>query len=183
MPRPSKADAILDATESVGRQLSFSGFTIRDVAERVGVRPAAVHYHFPTKARLMATATRRYSARFFDALGPPQDDPELRGAIAAFRAALHTSEGTCLCGVMASEMDALPDEVQHEVRAFFTALEAWLLEALAPSEPDAQARAVKAAAVLALLEGAMLTARALDDPDAFERATRAIPALIAPASL
>ena len=69
MPRASRRDAILDAAERLVRRQGFHGLSIRDVAAAVGVRPAAVHYHFAAKADLVEAVTNRYATRFLTDLG------------------------------------------------------------------------------------------------------------------
>jgi len=51
---------ILDIAEQLARQRGFSGFSYRDISQPLGIRNAAVHYHFPTKADLGIALLERY---------------------------------------------------------------------------------------------------------------------------
>ncbi len=178
MARPNKSEAILDATESLSRTLGFRGLTIRDVADKVGVKPAAVHYHFRSKEDLMLATMRRYTERLFVKLGSPTQDPELKLLVQTFQATASQPEAMCLGGVIASEVDGLPDSVRDEIKTFFSRLIHWIAQALSHTNPDLRWCDTRALAVTSLLQGAMLTARALDDLTAFERASTMIPALL-----
>jgi AcrR family transcriptional regulator len=53
-PKPAgRAAEILDAAHGVMCELGFEGFSMRQVATRVGISLAAIQYHFPTKDALV----------------------------------------------------------------------------------------------------------------------------------
>ena len=156
----SKREDILDAAEHRIRRFGYTGFSFRDVAADVGIKSASVHHHFPTKGSLAAAVAHRYSARFFETIQGATEVSEWR---AAFRSALTTDGQLCLCGVLAANRDALPDDVADEARAFFEAS----IDALTTITEDTS----KATQVLASLEGAMILARSLNDVSVYDAAT------------
>jgi TetR/AcrR family transcriptional repressor of nem operon len=164
--RTNRKQEILDATRELARQRGYHGFSIRDVAEAVGVRGAAIHYHFDGKAALGAAVTHQYTADFLDSLGDPTDEAALDRVVAGFRTALYETNAICLCGVLASEINALPQPVALETRAFFDALRTWVGVALETRGLPA----ARATAIVALLEGAMLVAKGTDDLADFDLA-------------
>lgn len=179
----SKAEAILDVAERMARNGGYSGFSFREIAKRVGIKAASVHYHFPGKDDLGAAIARRYTDRFIAGLGPP-DDPDmapdalLRRYVAAYRSALVDEGLMCLCGVLGAEIAYLPDPVAAEARRFFDVNIAWLGGVLA-REPHMAAPERRRAAtlrIIATLEGAMILARTLGDPSVFDAATDSIAA-------
>ena len=112
MDIPPTAARILDVAERMARTGGYSGFSFREIATEIEIKPASVHYHFPTKADLGAALAERYTARFLKALGQPTDAPpaELRRRyVDAFRTALQADRLMCLCGMFGSEVQALPD--------------------------------------------------------------------------
>lgn len=172
MPRPSRREHIVDAAELLVRRRGFHGFSIRDAAEVVGVRSAAVHYHFPTKEDLVEAVAARYSTRFFEWLGDPSSADAIERLVAGFRTSLITAGAACLCGVLAMEIEALPEGPSAQTRSFFAGLVDWTGQALGPDSHD------RAIALVSLLEGAMLLARARDGVDSFDAAVRAaLPAM------
>lgn len=176
MARSSRVEPILDATESLIRQRGYSDVAIRDVAERVGVRTAAVHYHFPTKAALVAAVTERYGARFFDALGVAEPGEGSQRMIASFRQALQTDGGMCLCGVLTAERPGLPEAVALAASDFITRVVQWLSVAYGDthSEQTPSEGRDRALQATATLEGALLVARALGDRSVFDVATASL---------
>ena len=53
MPRRTDTRSrILDVAEDLLQDRGFNGFSYKDVAGALGIRNAAVHYHFPAKADL-----------------------------------------------------------------------------------------------------------------------------------
>lgn len=167
MARPSKAEDILDASESLLRKRGYAAVSIRDIADKVGVRTAAVHYHFPTKADLVEAVARRYADRFFERLGPPTDGEGGKRMAAAFRIALGMDGRMCLCGVLAAEALGLPEGVAKATEDFMRGVVGWLETAYRGRVDDPRARAL---ALTASLEGAMLLVRAFNDIAIFETA-------------
>lgn len=174
----TKAQEILDSAERLTRRRGYNGFSFRDLATEVDIKSASVHYHFPTKADLGAAVAHRYTGRFIDALGDPNDPlaaPHalLERYVDAFRRALVMDRQMCLCGMLGAEVESLPAEVAAEVRAFFERNIQWLAAVLTRRAGDAAGdRATpekQALTILALLEGAMVVARTLGRDEVFDR--------------
>ena len=49
-------DLVVDTVLAVARQVGFRGLTMRAVASRLGISPAALYYHVPTKEALLDLA-------------------------------------------------------------------------------------------------------------------------------
>ena len=170
------AAAILDAAERITQAVGYNGLSFRDLAAAVGIRSASVHYHFPTKGRLGATLARRYTDRLIGQLEQvciANGDPAaaLDHYLAVFRASLQQGGRMCLCGMLAAETDAVPDEVRFEVRRFVELNVDWLSRVIgAASGSGAASMAVRAhaRALFAALEGAMLIARGTADTVSFD---------------
>ena len=173
--RSAKAEEILDAAERMARIGGYNGFSFREIAKEVGIKSASVHYHFPGKAELGAALARRYTERFLDGLGTPDEvgaEPEalLKRYVAAYRSSLVDDGLMCLCGMLGAEIAYLPEAVAEEARRFFEANIAWLTQVLARKGGKRDARA-EAMRMVATLEGALILARSLDDIAAFDAVT------------
>ncbi|MCM3351922.1 TetR family transcriptional regulator C-terminal domain-containing protein, partial [Bacillus velezensis] len=83
----------------------------------------------------------------------------------------------CLCGMLAADIETLPDNVRQAVQAFFSANERWLAELLAQGakegtlqfsgEPDTAARTLYAAFQGSVLASRLFHTRArLEDVEA-----------------
>lgn len=176
---PSSAETetkIMDLAESLIRQNGYNGFSFREIASGVGVKSSSVHYYFPTKADLGAKVARRYTDRFLEGLGDPEEGAEAAEELLSrlhrsFAYALGQDGQMCLCGVLAAESAGLPEAVAGEARTFFDRTESWLTDGLQKtdwgqtrSHEEIKRRSL---AVLAQLEGGMLIARVQGKPDLF----------------
>lgn len=178
MPDPkTRSDEILDAAEKMARTGGYNGFSFREIAKAVGIKAASVHYHFPGKNDLGAAIAKRYTDRFLEGLGDPEDparkpDQLLSRYVEAYRHALVEDQLMCLCGILGAEVAYLPDKVAAETRVFFERNVDWLvrvIERRPQGGGDSGARA-RALHMIAALEGAMILARTLGDTAAFDAA-------------
>jgi TetR/AcrR family transcriptional regulator, transcriptional repressor for nem operon len=169
------SERILDTAQFLLQTQGFNGFSYADIASKLEIRNAAVHYHFPAKADLGQALALRYRRSFAQALaGIDARVPDASKAIkklelyaGLFQAALEDGLRMCLCGMLASELTTLPEAVQLEVRSFFTEQQFWLTGVLDEGRKAGAFRfagrpSAKAEEVLASLEGAMLLARTAD---------------------
>ena len=184
-PQADTRTALLDVAQELVQARGYNGMSFRDLAGRIGVRTASVHYHFPTKGDLGAALVARYREAFttlratLDAAHPdPADAPtKLLRYADALHASFRKTGGMCLCAVLAAESSTLPGEVTAQVRAFFLDNETWLTAALGRGReagtlrfdgpPDAAARSLFAA-----LEGALMSAWTFSDATRLSAATQ-----------
>lgn len=173
MPADDTTDRVLNAAEIRLRRAGFHGVSFRDLAADVGIKSASVHYHFPTKTDLGRAVIERYADRFLENLGSAAD-PKLTSSakldmlIAGFRKAAFEDRSMCLCGLLATERDGLPEQVSASVASYFHRLIDWAAEAFGS---DAAARA-KAVQTIAALEGALMIAHILGNPKHFDTAVK-----------
>lgn len=175
--RPAATTAsILDAAESIIQAVGYNELSFRDIASAVGIKSASVHYHFPTKGQLGAAVARRYTDRLVEHL----HNVDMRGLspgramdvyILVFRNTLEQDGRMCLCGMLAAEQGAIPDQVRAEVCRFVDLNVRWIAGLIErASGVSAKRRSVheQAGAIFAALEGAMLIARGTGDLTSFD---------------
>lgn len=158
------ASAILDAAERRMRVGGFKGFSFRDIADDVGVKSSSVHYHFPTKEKLVVAVIRRYGERVserFDTELSKGTEPAVVWA-KAFRGTLHSADRICPATVLGAGLHDLPEEVAVEIQQFFR----MHIEKMVKSGLSAD----QAAELLSTTTGAVVVATALGDLTAFDRA-------------
>jgi AcrR family transcriptional regulator len=118
---PHGENAILQAAISVMAEHGYHGTSVRDIAERAGLSPAALYHHFQSKQDVLVTIMERgidhLLARTRAALGEAGDRPQdqLR-ALVAVQITFHLEDqrGTLLG---TSEMRALEEPVRAKHRA------------------------------------------------------------------
>ena len=186
MTRPGDAsrttDQLLDVAQELAQTRGYNAFSYRDLAERVGIRSASIHHHFPAKADLGRALVARYRERFSAELrrigaGSGDAADKLAAYVDLYRTTYENGGRLCLGGMFAADLPTLPVEVQEQVRGFYADNEAWLTRLLdagrRASELDFQGTPRDAAAALFDgVEGALLAARAHGSGARFARASR-----------
>jgi TetR/AcrR family transcriptional regulator, transcriptional repressor for nem operon len=177
------ATRILDVAERLAQVRGFNGFSYADIAAKLGITKAALHYHFASKADLGEALIGRYAARFGEALaeidaGPYTAPAKLRSYAELYVDVLR-NQRMCLCGMLAAEYPTLPDAMRASVVSFFDQNEAWLQEVLEQGRGDGSLQfsgSARDAArmIISCLEGAMLVTRPYDDVPRFQDAAASL---------
>lgn len=174
--------ALLSEAEALIRTVGYAAFSYADLSDRVGIRKASIHHHFPTKEILGAAVIDTYLERFvseLDTLAARTISPK-RKLIAYgdfFAASLHDGQMP-LCGALAADAAYLPASMQQRVKKFFELHLSWLegvvADAVAAGEIESGGQPPKACALLLLstLQGASIVAWALKDPSLVKPAFR-----------
>jgi len=177
------ATRILDIGERLVQIRGFNGFSYADVAAKLGMTTAALHYHFPGKAELGRALIARYTERFGEALAEIDATvpgaPAKLAAYARLYADVLRDRRMCLCGMLAAEYQTLPDPMRDAVIAFIDANEAWVEKVLSDGAREgtivlAGSAGDAARLVVGGLEGAMLVARPYGDVTRFDRAAASL---------
>lgn len=170
-------ERILDTAQRLAQQRGFNAFSYADVAAAVGVRKASVHHHFASKDDLELALVRRYSSQFEQAL--ERIDAEHRSARdrlrqygLLYRGTLEAG-GICLCGMMASDIAALPDLLRPPLHAFFAQQAQWLGGVLLAGRRLGELAFVgpplrRAQSLLATLQGGLIVSHAMHDIALFD---------------
>jgi AcrR family transcriptional regulator len=168
--------AILDLAEALLQEKGFNGFSYAHIATELGVKNAAIHYHFPSKEDLVCTVVQRYRHRFqlwvnnarVKDLSPQQKLDWFFEIYASMRA---DHGKVCLAGSLETEFNSLPESLREQTQALTGELLAWLGSTLDEGREAGAFRfngepGDKAALILSSLQGALQMARALG-ADAF----------------
>jgi len=164
---------LLSEAEALVRTVGFAAFSYGDLAERVGIRKASIHYHFPTKEILGTALVTGYLERFvadLDSLAEkPLDAKSKLLAYGEFFVAGLKDGLMPLCGALAADSAGLPVSMQQLVKKFFKLHLDWLERILRDGQARRELRAdlkpgPSAQFLLSTLQGASLVAWALKDP-------------------
>lgn len=152
-------ERLLEHAQTLIQLRGYNGFSYRDLSALVGVKTSSIHYYFPAKDDLVLETVQRYSSdvladiRAIDSSLPAPKKLERYAKL--FAKVMGDGEQICLCGMLAADIQSLPDTVRAAIQAFFRANEAWLSEVLAqgaqegslvvPGDPVVAARAMYAA--------------------------------------
>jgi TetR/AcrR family transcriptional regulator, transcriptional repressor for nem operon len=173
------SERILDAAEQLVQIRGFNGFSYADVAAKLKMTKASLHYHFPSKAELGRALIDRYAERFATSLAKidanDDDVPAKLDAYAGLYADVLRGNRMCLCGMLAAEYQTLPLPMRSAVVRFFDDNEAWLSALLSQGQDERTVRFAGSASevaqlIISGLEGALLVARPYGDPTRFRSA-------------
>ncbi len=172
---------ILDIAQHLVQTRGFNAFSYADIATKLSVTKASLHYHFASKEWLGVRLIERYAAAFaqrlddIDALGT--DAAERLRLYAAIYAGVLADHRMCLCGMLAAEFETLPPRMQDALEEFFASNERWLATLLTQGRIRGELRFTGAPAeaaqyIIASLEGVMMLARPEGGVKRFDCAAR-----------
>lgn len=173
-----RSEEILEVAQDLMQTRGYNGFSYRDIAAAIGIKSASIHYHFPTKGDLGEAVMARYCDRFSQLLEAILTDHDsakdrLLGYAALFRYTLVERQRLCLCGLLAGELETVPEAVKAEIKRFLDTQHQWLTVVLRQAIARGEVQPHRdpstwATTLLATLEGAMLVARGCNDNQHFD---------------
>ena len=164
---------ILNLAQQLLLERGFNAFSYQHIAKELGVKPAAIHYHYPTKEELGTAIIQRQRKRLHKWRGLPRvtgllPSQQLEALFEVYLEHLRGPQHVCLFGSLAAEFRTIPEAMQQELRLLtgeLTDFLAGVLEAgraagtiVFKGPPTA-----KAAQVLTTLAGALQMARVHDE--------------------
>lgn len=169
--RPTR-DLILDAAEELLQRRSYNAFSYQHIAVQLGIRNAAIHYHFPSKADLGTALIRRYRERYRDTIrqiesGSQNAWVQLQGFFRIYLEYLEAGDMVCPGGVLGAEFSSIPVAMQEETRLMLREIYEWLISVLVRGRESGQLRFAgtpegKALEIGCALQGALQIARCTD---------------------
>jgi AcrR family transcriptional regulator len=163
--------AILDLAETLLQDKGFNGFSYAHIAKELGVKNAAVHYHFPTKEDLGCAVVQRYRDRFQlwvnNARVKNLSLQEKLNWFFDIYANMRADHGkVCIAGALETEFNSIPDALRDQTQSLTGELLAWLSSTLEEGREAGVFQftgqpADKAALILSSLQGGLQMARAL----------------------
>src|SRR3546814_6177257 len=130
--RPDTREAILSCAQALLQQRGFNGFSYQHIAAELGLRTAAIHYHFPAKDDLGVALVRRYRDNFQNWMHDQHFSgtgwARLQGYFGTYLSYLEIGEGRlCPGGVFGSDFGVLSDEMRTEARMLMRETYGWLM--------------------------------------------------------
>lgn len=167
-------EAIMDLAEDLMLERGYNAFSYATIASALGIRNAAVHYHFPGKADLGAAVVRRSRDRFVEwarklessGAGPVE---RLDAFFRRYLRHLERGRRVCLGGSLETDYATLPEPMQTEARAFVDTVLSWWEALLGEGRErgllvfPGEARD-QALVVMSTLQGALQASRAMENP-------------------
>lgn len=175
MARGDTRKAILDIAEELLQHRGYNGFSYQHISDALGIKKAAIHYHFASKTDLGVALITRFRERFLELISHLPDDSLICLNTYIEVAVEYLQEGSKACpgGVLGAEFQAIPAEMQIEARAMMREANDWLAGVLERGRTAGDFSFVgeasdKALMLSASLQGALQIAR-VTEADRFHR--------------
>lgn len=162
---------ILDLAEDLLQVNGFNGFSYQHISSQLGVKNAAIHYHFPSKGKLGVALIQRYRDRFqalVRHLNAQRKTPleKLDAYFGIYRVYLKAGDKICPAGILEAEFHSLSEEMRNHTRAMVDEMMVWLAQVLDEGRREgvftfAGAPDQKALMIAVTIQGALQMARAL----------------------
>ena len=112
---------VLELAEKLFHERGFRGFSYADIAGPLGIKPAAIHYHFQGKEELGVALIERLRDRLKVALShfASVQTPwpaQLESLFDYYRRHADDNCSVCAVGISAIEADSIPHSMQIQVR-------------------------------------------------------------------
>ncbi|WP_426037944.1 TetR/AcrR family transcriptional regulator [Cypionkella sp. TWP1-2-1b2] len=178
MTKSATASKLIEEASKLITNGGYNGFSYADLSERLGIRKASIHHHFPSKVDLVVAVVEQQRATIRAQLEALEDgNPDAIGQLLAYvdywkRCIEEESTTFCLVGVLAAELPGLPPKVGISVQGHFNDLGNWIERVMTLGleqgaielelEPKTSSQFFQTA-----VYGAMVMARAYGDPSKF----------------
>lgn len=168
----NKKDEILNAAQEMIQTKGYNGFSYADISQRVGIRKASIHHYFPKKEDMAVAVIQRYRETFNLLLSDINKKEKNWVAKVSqygklYEAVLHENK-LCLCGMLASDVETLPEAIKKEINFFFKDNVKWLSDILKTQKKFSQEElSMRSWQIISSLQGAVIMARMSSDMDIF----------------
>jgi TetR/AcrR family transcriptional repressor of nem operon len=171
------SEEILNAAEDLLQRRGYNAFSYHHIAVQLGVRNAAIHYHFPAKEDLGVALVKRYQERFRAWIGKTDATACAWARLQAyFQTYLDFLQADCKCcpgGVLGTEFHAIPEAMREHARVLARDIHDWLIRTLEAGRDQkvlafAGRAEDKAVEIGAALQGGLQIAR-LAGPERFHQ--------------
>lgn len=167
---------IVSVAEHLIQTVGYNAFSYHDIANKIGIKTASIHYHFPVKADLGKAVIKNHIEALCIRLDELIQNKKISSAkkLELFIETIITNtyraeNKMCLGGMLASDILTLPKLMQSEVKLFFQRIEDWLKQLLQTGIENKEFILQKkyindeVKLVFSLLEGALLLSRLFED--------------------
>ena len=131
----STRERILELGENLILTKGYNAFSYQDISSELGIKNAAIHYYFPTKANLGTSIIKTNIQRFEEMV----DNMHSRGfnevqqldTFIKIYIKSHREQKVCLVGALSPAFDTLNEVTQNELSKMIRLILEWLTNILA----------------------------------------------------
>jgi TetR/AcrR family transcriptional repressor of nem operon len=125
-------DAIVDLADDLIRDKGYNAFSFHDIAKRIGIKTASIHYHFPTKGDLGVAVIKKQVEKFevLRAEFSGKDPMKKLQAFFSIYSRVQADHKICLVGSLSTDLHTLDKKVKAELKIFAGLLLDWVTKIL-----------------------------------------------------
>lgn len=173
--RQNTRDRILKYSEQLMLSKGYNGFSFMDVAKKIGIKKASMHYHFPTKEDLAVNIVLKYR-NLFDRWRNRVSEKSTIDKISSFFSLYHSlyRDGNQICpiGMLLAEYSTIPEQLQKEIEILLSEERTWFISTLTKGKenediPEHINPLLYTDLVLSYLSGAIKFWRIYNNDDAY----------------
>src|SRR5690606_12969349 len=113
-------ETIIEAADELIRSHGFNAFSFKDISNKIGIKTASIHYHFPTKTDLGVATIKEHVVRFEKFKLELSDKPpmaQLKGFLSIYSQIMAENK-VCLVGSLATDLNTVNEQIKIELKCF-----------------------------------------------------------------
>ena len=128
--RGSTKRKILDLAESLLQRRGYNAFSYHHLSQELGIKNAAIHYHFPTKEALGLQVIERTRDRFRKWTNHPEHrilptKDQFDWLVNSYQYNLNSDNRVCLIGSLATDFYTIPTSMQSAINKLSYEVQSW----------------------------------------------------------
>lgn len=129
----SKREEIIQLADNLIRDKGYNAFSFYEISDKVGIKTASIHYHFPTKSDLGIAVLDHHIYKLkglIDHLHGKSPIEKLDQFFSIY-ANIQKESKVCLVGSLSTDFNTLDSAVQNKLKDFSELMLAWVSSFLA----------------------------------------------------
>jgi AcrR family transcriptional regulator len=125
-------EAIIQLGDLLLRKKGYNAFSYADISKELGIKNAAVHYHFPTKSDLVVAIINYHKENFeeFKKATHSKNGIDKVNRFLDIYSKIQKDEKICLVGTLATDWGTIDEESQKHLREMADEILSWLTAVL-----------------------------------------------------
>ena len=127
-------EKIIELGEDLIRAKGYNAFSYQDISSELGVKNAAIHYYFPTKANLGTSIVKTNIQRFEEMVDNMNsrsfDEIQQLNTFIKIYIKSHREQKVCLVGALSPAFETLNEVTQNELSKMIRLILEWLANTL-----------------------------------------------------
>jgi TetR/AcrR family transcriptional repressor of nem operon len=119
--RTDTREKIIELGTDLVKSIGYPSLSYQQISSQLGIKNAAIHYHYPSKEDLGKDIVRNEMARF---------EQIISGVLANYRLHLEDGNKICLIGAGASDYQELPKSMQQAYTDYLLLVKNWFTNLL-----------------------------------------------------